>query len=364
MKNKVFLSELQTILKGRCEHADIAEKWRYTQALRKLENFDVRRSLSGYITEQASFEGFDRSDLQEKIISEHLLPSVPALTDADKFDPVPSLFKPAKRQLSNLDLKKMAGGEPGFSVNNVSFNQKMKVDEVASQLRAYVSQKRVERADEVASGAVRKLRFGESFERVPETFFDLSPYQSRLTGTGDCAVIAVAIAEGKTYSVAAAALSDASQEDGGIRTIDFKSYLDGKGYAYTPHTKGVPLEDLWHSDFIAVGDAGVIMVAGEGDGVASHAVGFREGRMHVADPILTSQLYASAEVRGVYFHKTSDTAAIARLVGNQATQTPVVVHERIMTESELEALQTALVNEVMASLAVHWNVVPIHEEAV
>ena len=52
VKNKVFLSELQTILKGRCEHADLSEKWRYTQALRKLENFDVRRSLSGYITER------------------------------------------------------------------------------------------------------------------------------------------------------------------------------------------------------------------------------------------------------------------------------------------------------------------------
>ena len=359
MKNKVFLSELQTILKGRCEHADLSEKWRYTQALRKLENFDVRRSLSGYITEQAKCEGFDRSDLQEKIISEHLLPSVPVLTDSQRWDPVSSLFKPASRQLSDLDLKKMALCVPGFTVNNVAFERKMKVDEVASQLRAYVSQKRVERADEVLQGTARKMRFEQSIERVPETFFDLSPYQARQTGA-DCAVISVAIAEGKTYSVAAAALSDASQEDGGIRMVDFQSYLDDRGYAHTPHPKSVSLEELWHSDFIAVGDAGIILAAGDA-GVANHAVGFREGKMYVADPVLTSQLYASAEVVGVYFHKTSDTAAIARLVGNQATQTPVAIHERIMTEVKLEALKGALVNEIMSSLAKHWNVVPIHE---
>ena len=159
MKNKVFLSELQTILKGRLEHAEASEAWRYTQALRKLENFDVRRSLSGYITEQAKCEGFDRSDLQEKIISEHLLPSVPVLTDSQRWDPVSSLFKPAKRQLSDLDLKKMALCVPGFTVNNVAFERKMKVDEVASQLRAYVDQKAVERADEVLQGTARKMRF-------------------------------------------------------------------------------------------------------------------------------------------------------------------------------------------------------------
>ena len=185
-----------------------------------------------------------------------------------------------------------------------------------------------------------KCDFEQSIERVPETFFDLSPYQARQTGA-DCAVISVAIAEGKTYSVAAAALSDASQEDGGIRTIDFKSYLDGKGYAHTPHTKGVSLEELWHSDFIAVGDAGVILAAGDA-GVANHAVGFREGKMYVADPILTSQLYASAPVMGVFFRKTTETAAIARVIQSQTTQTPVSIHERIMTKPELEALQAVL----------------------
>ena len=360
MKNKVFLSELQTILKGRLEHADPAEKWRYTQALRKLENFVTQRDLSAYVSDQAKNEGFDRSDLQEKIISEYLLPAVPVLTDAQKWDPIPTLFQPAKRQLSNLDLKKMAAGVPGFTVNDVAFDRKMKADEVASQLRDYVDKKSVERADEVASGAVRKMRFEQSIERVPETFFDLSVYQSRLRGQGDCAVISVAVAEGKNYSVAAAALSDSTQEDGGIRTIDFKGYLDSHGYAHAPHKKGVSLEDLWHSDFIAVGDAGVIMVAGE-DSVANHAVGFREGAMHVADPILTSQLYASAPVMGVFFRKTTETAAIARVIQSQTTQTPVSIHERALTEAELEALQTALVNEVMASLAVHWNVVPISE---
>ena len=97
----------------------------------------MRRSLSGYITEQASFEGFDRSDLQEKIISEHLLPSVPVLTDSQRWDPVSSHCLSLHRDNSpNLDLKKMALCVPGFTVNNVAFERKMKVDEVASQLRA------------------------------------------------------------------------------------------------------------------------------------------------------------------------------------------------------------------------------------
>ena len=321
----------------------------------------TQRDLSTYITEQAKCEGFDRSDLQEKIISEYLLPSVPGLTAAQKFDPVATLFQPASRQLSNLDLKKMAGGEPGFSVNDVAFDRKMKVDEVASQLRAYVEKKSVQRADEVLQGTARKMRFEQSIERVPEVFFDFSPYVSRLTGA-DCAIIALAVAENKNYSAAVAATSDIAQEDGGIRTIDLKSFLDGKGYAHAPLKDRMTLEDLWHSDFIAVCDAGVILVAGEGDGVANHAVGFREGKMHVADPILTSQLYASAEVKNVYFCKTTDTAAIARVVGNQVTQTPVSIREDSpMTEAELEALQAALVTEIMASLAAHWNVVAIHE---
>ena len=71
------------------------------------------------------------------------------------------------------------------------------------------------------------------------------------------------------YSVAVAALSDATEEGGGIRMIDFQSYLDGKGYAHEPLKNRVTLEDLWHSDFIAIGDAGVILVAGEGDGIAN-----------------------------------------------------------------------------------------------
>ena len=195
------------------------------------------------------------------------------------------------------------------------------------------------------------MRFEQSIERIPETFFDLSPYQSRLA----------AVAEGQTYSFAAAALSDSSQEDGGIRTIDFKSYLDGKAYAHEPLKNRVSLEELWHSNFIAVGDAGVILVAGEGDGIANHAVGFREGKMHVADPVLLSQLYASAEVTDVYFRKTTDTAAIARAIQRQVTQTPVSIREVApMTEAELEALRAALVNEIMSSLATQLGVVPVH----
>ena len=54
MKNNVFFSEIQTILKGRCEHAAPSEKWLYAQALQKLEGFDVRRSLSGYISHRLS----------------------------------------------------------------------------------------------------------------------------------------------------------------------------------------------------------------------------------------------------------------------------------------------------------------------
>ena len=47
--------------------------------------------------------------------------------------------------------------------------------------------------------------------------------------------------------------------------------------------------------------------------------------MYVADPILTSQLYASAPVRWAFFSvRLSETAAIARVIQSQTTQTPVV----------------------------------------
>ena len=102
----------------------------------------------------------------------------------------------------------------------------------------YVSTRRaVERVDEAASGAVRhKLRFEQSIERVPETFSSTSRHTSnRLIGIGDCAVIAVADRRGEnTILLLLRQLSDAiAQEDGGIRMVDFQSYLDGIGATHT-----------------------------------------------------------------------------------------------------------------------------------
>ena len=83
--------------------------------------------------------------------------------------------------------------------------------------------------------------------------------------------------------------------------------------------------------------------------------------MHVAAPVLVSQLHASAEVVDVYFRKTSDTAAIARAIQSQAPQNPVSIREDTpMTEVELEELRGALVNEIMSSLAAQLGIVPVY----
>ena len=84
--------------------------------------------------------------------------------------------------------------------------------------------------------------------------------------------------------------------------------------------------------------------------------------MHVADPVLVSQLYASAEVIDVYFRKTTDTAAVARAIQRRVTQAPVQIHEVApMTAAELEALDASLVTEVMSALSARFAVGSIHE---
>ena len=346
-----FMSELSSIVKGRLERAMPEEKWRWTQATRTLESFENRNKIKSYVTDRLK-EGMDRSELQEKIIAEYLLPSESELSHAQKFDPVPTFFQPAPQQLSELDLKKMAAGVPGFSVNDVAFDQKMRADEVEQQLRAYVDQKAIERTNEVARSTVRKLRFEQSIDRIPETFFDFNPYKKRLDGAGDCAVISLAVAENITYSAAVAATSDITQEDGGIKTIDYKCYLAENGFVSEPVEDGITLESLWHSDLIGVSDAGVIMIAGDGDGHGNHGIGFRDGKMIVSDPILTAQLYASAEVMGVYLRKSNDAASIARAIKRQASQTPVSIREDTpMTHEDLENLKARLVNEIISNIA-------------
>ena len=209
-------------------------------------------------------------------------------------------------------------------------------------------------------GEVRKLRFEASIEKLPETFFDLSTYQSRLTGVGDCVAIALAVSENDAYQVSAAALSDIEQEGGGVRTIDFQSYLSSKSYVREPVADGITLEGLWHSDLISVSDTSVFILATEGDGIGNHAIGFRDGKMHVSDPVLASQLFASSEVIGVYLRKSSDATAIARAILRQATTrtpVPVAIRENTpMTAVELEALKTSLVNEIMTSLSAQLGV--------
>ena len=358
MQTNVFLSEIQSILKGRFEHADPSEKWRYTQGLRKLESWENRRNISDYVTLQSKNDGFNASDLQEKIIAEYLLPAERVVNTVGHHDP--DFFQSRPLLLTESTLKRMATGVPGSKVVDVAFENNMRVSEVKAQLAAYVEKKQVTRVHEVASGEVRKLRFESSLEKLPETFFDRSTYQSRLTGVGDCAAIALAVSEKKSYQVSAAALSDIEQESGGVRTIDFQEYLLRKGYFREPMSPGIVLEGLWHSDLISVSDAGVFILATEGDSIGNHAIGFRDGKMHVSDPVLASQLFASSEVLGVYKRQSQDATVIANAIMRQATTrtpAPAPIHESIPTsQAELEALKTSLVNEIMTSLSAQLGV--------
>ena len=358
MQTNVFLSELQTIVKGRLDHADATQKWCWRQALRKLESWENRRNISDYVTLESKADGFNASDLQEKIIAEYLLPAEPVVNTVGYHNP--DFFQSRPCQLTESTLKRMVTGVPGSKVVDVAFENNMRVSEVKAQLAVYVEKKQVARSDEVASGEVRKLRFEASIEKLPETFFDRSTYQSRITGVGDCAAIALAVSEKKSYQVSAAALSDIEQEGGGVRTIDFESYLSSKGYVREPVADGITLEGLWHSDLISVSDAGVFILATEGDGMGNHAIGFRDAKMHVSDPVLVSQIFASSEVIGVYLRKSNDATAIARTVQRQAaarTPVPAPIHENTpMTAAELEALKTSLVNEIMGSLSAQLGV--------
>ena len=106
------------------------------------------------------------------------------------------------------------------------------------------------------------------------------------------------------------------------------------------------------SELIHVADSGIIAVRLDDDGQGSHAIGFRDGKMHVPDPILVSQLYASAVGTDVWFSKSNAEVATARAIKRQASQTPVSIREDTpMTEAELEGLKTRLVNEIMGSLS-------------
>ena len=358
MQTNVFISELQTLVKGRLEHADATQKWRWTQALKKLESWENRRNISDYVTLQSKNDGFNASDLQEKIIAEYLLPAERVVNTVGHHDP--DFFQSRPLLLTESMLKRMATGVPGSKVVDVAFENNMRVSEVKAQLAAYVEEKQVTRVHEVAGGQVRKLRFESSLEKLPETFFDRSTYQSRLTGVGDCAAIALAVSEKKSYRASVALLSDIEQDGGGVRTIDFEEYLSSKGYVREPVSTGIPLEGLWHSDLISVSDAGVFILATEGDGMGDHAIGFRDGKMHVSDPILASQIFASSEVLGVYKRQSQDAAAIANAILRQATTrtpAPAPIHESIPTsQAELEALKTSLVNEIMTSLSAQLGV--------
>ena len=74
------------------------------------------------------------------------------------------------------------------------------------------------------------------------------------------------------------------------------------------------------SDLIHVADSGIIAVRLEGDGQGNHAIGFRDGKMHVPE-------------------------------------TPVSIREDTpMTEAELEGLKTRLVNEIMGSLSAQLGI--------
>ena len=361
-----FMGELSSLVRGRLEHEVPETKWKWMQAKRKLEAFENRNAIMAYARLRIH-EGADRSDLQEQIIAEYLLPQV-AEQDTPVYNPYDHLWSESPvmnaRSITDTVLSKMAAGVPGFKVKDVAWEYKMQPADVEVQLRAYVSKKSVQRVDEVAEGTARKMRFLQSIENLPETFFDFSPYKPRLTGVGDCAVISLAVAENKDYSAVVAATSDITQEGGGVRTIDFKEYLSSRSFTHEPVDAGVSLENFWNSDVIDISDSGIIRVCLEGDGLGgSHVIGFRDGRMYVPDPILVSQFYASAAVTEVWFKKASDSVAMARAIKRQTSSQVQVVHEQTLTEVELEALKGRLVNEILSNLSSQLGIESIREVA-
>ena len=70
-----FMGELSSLVRGRLEHEVPETKWKWMQAERKLEAFENRRNIKAYV-QMRIHEGADRSDLQEQIIAEYLLPEV------------------------------------------------------------------------------------------------------------------------------------------------------------------------------------------------------------------------------------------------------------------------------------------------
>ena len=359
-----FMKELRSLCEARRDHAaahpekGYMVKGNYEHVVRQLDNSEKNRGIRRYAQMQLA-EGADRCDLMEQIISEYLLPQ--ERSARKEYDPYDRLWAQSPvmnaRPLTDLVLSKMADGVPGFKVADVAFEHKMLAKHVESQLRAYMERRGLERADEVAQGTARKMRFEHSIEYLPEVFFDFNPYKPRLTGAGDCAVVALAIAENKTYSVAVADVSDITQEGGGVKTIDFKEYLLSRCFVDEPVDSGVSLESFWNSDVIDVKDSGVITVSLEGEGL--HAIGFREGRMYVPDPIVVSQLYASAEVQDVWFNTSDASVAMARAL-KQAPQTPESIREDL-TLADLEALETRLVNEIVSSISAQLGIENIHE---
>ena len=361
-----FMGELSSLVRGRLEHEVPETKWKWIQAERKLEAFENRRKIKAYV-QMRIHEGADRSDLQEQIIAEYLLPQVKE-QDTPVYDPYDQLWSESPvmnaRPLTDTVLSKMAAGVPGFKVKDVAWEYKMIPEHVETQLRAYVEKKGVERADELAQGTACKMRFLQSIENLPETFFDFSSYRPRVPGAGDCVAISLAVAENEDYSAVVAATSDITQEGGGVRTIDFKEYLTSRSFTHEPVEPGVSLENFWNSDVIDISDSGIIRVCLEGDGLGgSHVIGFRDGRMYVPDPILVSQYYASAAVTEAWFKKASDEVAMARAIKRQTSSQVQVVHEQTLTEADLEALKGRLVNEILSNLASQLGVESIREVA-
>ena len=360
-----FMGELSSLVRGRLEHEAPETKWKWMQAERKLEAFENRRNIKAYV-QMRLHEGADRSDLQEQIIAEYLLPQVKE-QDTPVYDPYDQLWSESPvmnaRSITDTVLSKMAEGLPGFKVKDVAWEYKMIPEHVETQLRAYVEKKSAQRVDEVAQGTA-KMCFLQSIENLPETFFDFSLYRPRVTGAGDCVAISLAVAENEDYSAVVAATSDITQEGGGVRTIDFKEYLSSRCFVHEPVDAGVSLETFWNSDVIDIGDSGIIRVALEGDGLGgSHVIGFRDGRMYVPDPILVSQYYASAAVTEAWFKKASDVVAMARAIKRQTSSQVQFVHEQTLTEADLEALKGRLVNEILSNLSSELGIESIREVA-
>jgi len=345
-----LLSDVRLIAEARKAHVDPSEKWKYGRIVRLCESGELREKWGtrlDYWLEQ----GWHKDDLLECVILEYTAESPTPLGPPNPADYMPSWYE---RIVPELDLKRLAEGR--VRVADYCYENYLREGCVTDQLRAYLLKQDSKRVDEVAAGTVEKSRFLWAVQALPETFYDLSAYKPRYTGGADCSVIALAVSEGVTYSVAAAMLSDKVTDDKGIRGCDLLLLLSENDYLFNfPPPESNTLERFWDSACIDVKDSGVIVL--DDGGEKSHCVGYRNGQLFSNDPGVLMQRWASAEVLNYYKKvsheeylrvKTEEALACAAA----ENRSPEVIHEKIESfDRDLDVLSRKIVSNVMEILS-------------